>query len=816
MILVQIYKFIHKLNYIMFQNLITTILRFRTSSILNILGLTVAYIAFLIISLQIVVEYSYDRMYNDADRIYRVERPSWSEKNKWAISLSRPIIDAIANSSSDIEESAIIRSSYHYPADLTWRLEESVDDNSLVKSFPAYISKEFPKMFGMEIVEGELSDDPNKVIISKSMAAKVFGDESAINKIFINCEGFMTPLTVSGVYEDFPVTSSFKNEMFSYVADREVGLYNYMNYTLFVKLRKDADKAAIEQTFNRVVSDTEKSANRQGGMEVRINQFSSNHFAQDVETNGVEYVDSQRIKLFTLFALLIILIASINYINFSTALVPLRIRGINTRKILGATVASLRMHLIFEAVGISIIAYIVAALAVCSLDDLSKFSFISTQINVVDYAPQIAIIGLFAVVLGFFAGIYPAFYSTSFKTAYVLKGSFSLSPKGKTLRSALVGFQFVISIGLIVASMLMNLQFSMIQKQDLGIDKENVIRMKVKGEVSKKVEELKKSISNIAAVTAVTNTPICIVGDNSMYTYSDDEDGEENAKLLYNLHALSNIVDFFGFKVVEGRNFTVDDDLKSASSTVLINQAAQKKYNLKIGDKLNNRVSVNGYAVAEDENAQGEIVGIIEDFNFRPLYEQVSPLMILNYGTSSANSNNIIYIKAMTDNYSNLIKDVTSAVKEIDSSWVPDITFLDSTIEELYQSDLRSASLVSWFSILAILISLAGVFGLVHFEVGYRRKEIGLRRINGATILQIVSMISSKFLIITVICYAISVPLAIYFINDWLSVFAYRTPLYWWVFVVALLIVLLITLVTVFIQSYRAAADNPVNSLQSE
>lgn len=801
----------------MFRNLITTLLRFSTSSTLNILGLTVAYVAFIIISLQVITEYSYDKMYPDADRIYRVERPSWRDKGRWATTLSRPIIDVITNSSSEIEESCFVGYGYQDATGTIWRLEGGSNDDNVVENVPIGISKEFVDMFGMNIVEGVLSDDPSGAIIPKSMADKLFGNESAIGKILINCEGGMKPVPISGVYEDFPAISSFQNKMFNYVADEDVGKYNYSNFSLFVKLHKNADIAAVEHTFNKVVRDAETAANRKVGDNtvVRLHKFSDNHFSTDMEIRGVEYVNMQKIQLFTLFALLIILIASINYINFSTALIPLRIRDINTRKIFGATIASLRTHLIFEAIGISVIAYIAAAAVVCSFGNLSKISFISTQIDVVDYLPTIALIGLFAVVLGALAGIYPAFYSTSFKTAYVLKGSFSLSPKGKALRSVLVGFQFVISIGLIIVSMFMNLQFSMIQKQDLGIEKENIVRINVNGDVSKKTEEVKKALSGIAGVTEVTNTPQSVLSSSySEYTFKDE--GGEGEKKLYCIHGPSNIVDFFGLKVVEGVNFTAADDMKCANSTILINQIAQKKYNLKIGDRLNNRSSISGYTLPDDENTPWEIIGVIEDFNFKPLYEHIEPLMIINYGTSSNYHFNTIYAKVVTDDYSALIKSITSSIKDIDSNWVPDIAFLDSMIEELYQSDLRSASLVSWFSLLAILISLAGVFGLVHFEVGYRRKEIGLRKINGATIPQIIKMLSSKFLIITIISYVVATPLAIYLVNDWLSVFAYRTPLYLWVFAAAMAIILFITLTTVFIQSYRAATDNPVKSLKSE
>lgn len=807
----------------MLKNFLITLSRFRTSSILNIGGLSFAYIAFIIISLQIIMEYSFDRMYSDSDRIYRVERPSWIDTSKWEISLSRPVIDIIANSSSDIEESAIIKSLYNYGYSSTWRLESTVNEEGLVNTVPVEMSSDFAKMFEMNIIEGELSDNLQKGVMSKSMAKKLAGDKSIVGKVLTDIERQRT-ITICGVYEDFPETSSFSNDkIYCGISDKELGLYNYMNYTIFVKLRKGADIAALEKIINKEINEQGKALGRNDNYGLRLQNISDIHLAPDMRgynnNSNIGGPNMQKVRLFGFFALLIMLIASINYINFSMALIPLRIRSVNTRKIFGESVQSLRLHFIGEAVLMSVFAYIIAVLVVFAFGDLSAASFISSRVIVADNISAVGLIGLFAVLLGVLAGVYPAYYSTSFQVAYVLKGSFSLSPKGKMFRMALVGFQFVISIGLIVAAIIMNLQFKMIENRDLGVDKENVIRVNLRGKSSLKAEDLKSRFLGISGVKSVTNTPWCIVGPNySQYTNVPNEDGTED-KRFYNIHATSNFVDFFGLTLIEGRNFTSYDDQKSANSAILINETAKKTYNLKIGDKIDKISSINGYWV-QDKNLEGntdwEIVGVVKDFNFKPLYEQIAPMMIINYGTSSNNGENTIYIKAMSDDYKALIKSIASIVKEYDLDWMQDVAFLDSTIEELYQSDLRSASLVSWFSLLAILISLAGVFGLVHFEVGHRRKEIGLRKINGATVSQIISMLNSKFLIMTVICYLIAVPFSVYFVKDWLSIFAYRTPIYWWVFVVVLLIVIFVTLLTVLVQSYRTATDNPINSIKTE
>lgn len=797
----------------MLHNFMITLVRFRMASTINLLGLTTAYIAIIIIGLQIITEYSHDTTYPDHDRIYRVERTSFRTEGAWATSLSRPMIDEIVKSTGNIEQHAIIRQGYRSVNSTdVFRVQGDESRDNLIQNSIVRVSLDFPDMFGMKMVEGHgLGSDPRSVIIPRSMVKKYFDDRSSLGKTLESVKYGGQPIIVSGVYEDFPLTSSFENRIYCNAADSEVGLSNYKNFELYLKLSNGADLAAITAKLNQIV----KADSKNGEMQLRVSKFSDSYLASDMDDTNAQDGLKLKLKLFGFIALLIIFIASINYINFAMALVPVRMRSINTRKIFGASNAQLRWQLISESVGLSLIAYLVAVLVIATFDTLDSISFIPTTVLISDNISTLFYVGLAAIALGVITGIYPALYSTSFKTAYALSGSFTLSPKGRWMRTVLIGFQFVISTGLIVAAIFMNMQFSMIRNQDLGINRVNILQLKVSNELSANIGQFRSELSGVAGVKQTTLIPghDGIVSDQySSYAFNKEEDIR-----MYNIHGPSNMVDFFGLNITQGRNFASDDDLKAVNSTVIINETAQKKFNIKIGDRLGQINSVyDGYTLSSD-SSMFEVVGVVADFNFKPLYEQVSPIMIINYGTVLLRpGESTMYIKVQTDNYQHTIEAITEVAKKIHPDWVADVSLLDYRIEQLYRDDLRSTSLVGWFSLLAIMISLGGIFGLVHFETKCRRKEIGLRRINGATIAQILSMLSLKFVIISVVCYMIAVPLSIYFIVEWLKEFAYRTPLYWWVFIVVMVIVLTLIVGTVIVQAYNTARENPVNSIKSE
>lgn len=791
----------------MLKNFITTITRFRTSTILNLMGLTAAFVTFMIITLQVNVEHGYDKMYNDSDRMYVVQK-EWSwDKGQWGSNFSRPDIDLIKNLSPQIEELSFRRFSSSALGGTTFKFDGSELGNSESVAFNmgvSAISGSFLEMFNVEIVEGVLDqNDPSWVIIPQSIAQKYPNGESVIGKTITIIDGFSgvsskKTFMVSGVYKDLPVNSSFPNEVFVNAAEIEVGNKRNNNFSLFLKLKSEQSKPEIEQSIHTLFEQI--SIQEQEELEgYRLMPIQELYFSSDSEPGEKLPGNRSKTNLFTMMAILVMLIAAINYINFATALIPARVKGINTRKVYGATNLSIRLQMIFEAVGISLIAYIIATLILLGFKTLDNISFIDTPIVITDHLNILFSTSILALLIGVGAGVYPAFYSTSFKTAYVLKGSFGLSPKGKMLRSTLVGFQYIVSIGLIIAALFMNIQYELLRNKEMGFERENILHVKLSDKVAKTQETLLNEISKNPDVIDITVSAFPFFSE-TYQTWSGMGD-ERTSKLSFqNLRVKSNFTKLFGIKIIEGEDFSEADDTKNGDQSVIINRTTQKLFGFNVGDSIR----------------QGRIIGIMEDFNFKPLREDIESFGLLNMGYRSYGGFTNLYLKCQSNDYPGLIENIRTIGKTIDPDWSADISFLDKKIEELYQNEARATRQISLFSLLTIIISLIGVFGLIHFELGYRRKEIALRKINGATASLILTMFNRKFVMIVVFCYLIAGPIAWYAVNEWLKGFAYRTQMAWWVFVIALIIVLLITIFTVTIQSWRASNENPIQSLRSE
>lgn len=786
----------------MLSNFIKTITRFKTATALNIIGLSTAFIAFIVIILQVSVEYSFDTTYKDSDKIFRVEHLYESDMNNgiWNISLSRPAITDIINNSPDITQYAIKSYSSKVFEETKFKFETPANDGPIFVSSATAISTSFIDMFDIQIIEGSFDGkDPNSVLIPESVAAMYPGGKSAVGQILKVTEGSLgivsrPSLTVSGVYRKRDANTSFSDEIYINAAEIEIDSRNNSGFDLYIKLNsKESASAVTKLVADQLLKDTPEEMRKR--YKYRLKPIHDIYFTQDVQYVGGG--SAERTAIFTLIAILTLVIASINYINFSTALVPIRIKGINTRKVFGATNLSIRLQMVVESVGLSLIAYLIALFVVGSFGTLDSISFIEPRIIITEHIPTLLWTGVVAMVVGVVAGLYPAFYSTSFPTALVLKGSFGLSPLGKRLRSALVGFQYVISIALIIAAMFMNMQYSFIRNTEMGFERENILNISI----NKKINESRQVF--IDALNANSDIHDITITRRPFFSNKYAKWGRmyrDSVVAFENIDASSRFAKFFGVKIIEGSDFNELDDTQDSVYKIIFNRTAQQKYGFRIGDE------VAGY----------KITGIMEDFNYKPLHTKIEPFALVSLGFPKYSSSANVYVKCQSRDYAALIDYIRTAGRNIDPDWSADISFIDERIEHLYQKDSRATVMISFFSMLAIVISLLGVFGLVIFETQFRRKEIGLRKIHGATISSVLVMFNRRFVWIVAICFVIAAPVAWYGITQWLSGFAFRTPLHWWVFAVAPMIVLLITILTVTIQSWKAATENPVNSLKSE
>lgn len=788
------------------KNFLNTLRQFKLACTLNILGLGVAFAAFLVIIMQVRYEYNFDKCYQKSDRIYRTEL--LAKGGGGQIVVSQVLVDTYGELSPLIENYTLVAPPF---AESYVTIENAGQKVGFIESsYGAYES--FGDVFTPQMLEGSADalKEPTKVLIPGSMAERFFGRSTGVVGAKLTTTGSFSggkrDWEVGGVYKDWPANSQLKNYMIRPLKAGNQTSWGSNNFLMFLTLRPGADPRMVEADFARNFDLHDKidwSSDNYVGLTKLTDVYYDTReglWAGDLDEKG----NRSTTNILLSIALLIIVVAAINFINFSTSLAPLRIKGINIRKILGSSDFSLRAGLVVEAVGIAMIAvivglFIVSALAVSSLSHLT-LSGIAIEGN----GDLVWLTVAVAAVVGLIAGIYPAFYTTKFSPVMVIKGSFGSSKSGRALRTTLIGFQFVVSIGLIIGAIFLQLQNSYMRHADTGIDMENVAIVKLAGELAKS-KSFEQNLRQSAQITDVGFSFSPIAVGNLQQGW-----GKKINDKQFNFDAIVvswNVPQMLGVKLVDGGYFTEKDANKN-TRTYLFNKKAAAEFDITTADRV------------EDWDADtmlfGEIRGITENFNYKSLHNEIGAMAFAVEGSELQRHTTmpVCYIAIKGDPYA-AVEHIKRTAAAIDPAYPLDIRFFDAAFDAMYQHDQQTTGLIALFSILAIIISLVGVFGLVVFETQFRRREIGLRKVYGSTVAEILAMFSRRFVWIVVTCFVIAAPLAYVGVTMWLKGFASRISLHWWVFAVALIIVMLITLVTVVVQSYRAATENPINSIKS-
>lgn len=764
----------------MLRNFIHTISRFKLASTLNIIGLSLSFAAFILIMIQVRYEFTAATDQPNHENIYRLQNRSNSEKN-WSINIFKDVSNRFIESTPQVKESALF----------LYGSRSVVMDGTVYERIPCMaISNDISKVFQIEMLEGIFSSalEPNSAIISQSTARRLFGDQPAMGqKIEANSE-----YNITGVYKDFAENSALTNGLI--LAGRKGQTVNSV-YCLF---SEGTDTETLAADFNAKAM---KELSRSGTDIVKLVPLADTYFDNQFVDNSFVQRGSRTTTLVLLaIAVLIMVIAMINFINFSTALAPIRIRALNIRGVFGSTRSALRVGIVGEALLFAMVSYCIALIIIYIIGNTPIIELFKTKdLTLSTNHLVIAFTALMVVVIGLMAGLYPAFYCTRFKPALVLKGSFGLSTHGRILRSGLLGFQFIVSIALIITAIFVQLQNRYLLQKNLGYDSENIITIESLYD-SQKSDLVIQKVNALASVKGVSkfNGSFGIFdGDMIEYMAIDGDTIQVNSYFVDD-----RFIDMMGIPIVAGRGLMVEDQELSEDliTNVIINQTALRELNTALDSVIRTSVE-GGYRV----------VGIAADVISHSMHNGQIPIMYMK-------SQDIWTIAIKVDCPQSLqaMEMIRNIVKQVEPVELWKINFFDANLAALYDNERNLAKLVLLFSIMAIVISLMGVFGLVVFETQYRRKEIGLRKINGATIINILEMFNRRFIWIVVGCFVVATPLAWYGVNQWLGGFAYRTPIYWWVFALALIIVLAMTLLTVTIQSWRAATENPIKSLKSE
>lgn len=781
--------------------------RFKVASILNFIGLTIAFAAFYVFMTQVDYNNSYNKGIKDYERIYRLELSAMAEgQNGFGICCSRPHAEGIA----ELPQVEAVSCYQLYPAH--WEAKKNGVDLSVLFS---RAGNKVLSPFSPRCLDGKLEwtdEDRAGVLIPASMAMLFFDEVQVAGRYMY--DGTDSVL-VRGVYEDFPENSSVRNIMYSHWQDENKLNPNNQNYGCFIKLRKDANVAEVEKQIrdieyrlfeNLIKQEADTEENREYLEEVfakrkaRLNPMAETYFS------GTDsYFDKGNkgmMMILEIACLLVLLVAAINFLNFTLAESPMRIKGINTRLVLGKGLWAQRMELVCESIVVSLFAFAVATGIIYLLSEMPEIKeLMQGNIAIIENLDILLLTLAASIITSVGASMYPAFYATSFAPALVLKGSFGLSPKGKQLRTILVAFQLVVSFFMVSYIGVLFMQSRYIFNSDYGFDKEQVFFARLDYIRAGKYDELAQNLKNISGVESIARSRD-VLGSNDGYTQWGRGD-DEHTVFFEALPVDWQYLRTLGIKVIEGRDFNEHD-----GDVYIINEAARKQWDWVEMDKPLIRNDL-------------RVVGVCENVRFGSVRQDNAskPLAFVIFGEQYKNwgGGNVMNIRvaAGTDKVA-MRKKLEDCINEMEGHGNVNVSFLDKELENTYKEEFRFISQVVIFSVVCLLITLIGVFCLTMFETEYRRKEIGIRKIMGSSVVEILLLLCRKYATMIVIAFVIAAPAAWYFGNEWLKNFAERTEISWWLFALSLVVVAFITLSTVIIQSWKTANENPINSIKTE
>ena len=748
------------------RNFFSVLRRFKAASVLNVLGLSIAFVAFMLIMMQVNYDYTFDCSHRNADAIFRVDIVHGS-KGSQAI-ICRPFARAFTESSPHIKGGCLLNAWVGSP----FFYVEQNGQRTGYRENAWEVTPGLLDVIHFDMLEGtaQALDEPGSVILPESMAKKIFGNETAVGKQLIAPNVEMNAQIIKGVYKDFPRNSALQNVIYVAMNPKEnYDNWGNWNYFFFVRLDDPANKENVLDNFKSNFNAKEVFGNEfeWGGEEsfdLRLTSLPDVHFLNNVDFDSMPKASRQTLLVLFSIAFVIIIIAGINFTNFSTALTPMRIKSINTQKVLGSSDRMLRGSLLVEAVGVSTFAYLLSLLFLYVIPKTPVASLVDADISFGAQPMIIAGTAVIAVIVGVLAGLYPSYYVTSFPPALVLKGSFGLSLAGRRMRSVLVGIQFVASFILIIGSLFMYLQNRYMQNAPLGYDKEEMIIVHLNNKINKDRDAFTNQLKSFSGVEDVTYSQFLLSSQDQYMGWGRDYNGKNiNFQCL---PVSSSFLKVMGIEVKEGRDFRPEDDQKE-TGCYIFNEKAKAQLELKLNEQIDG----------------DEIIGFIPDIKFASFRQEVTPMAFYLWGKyqwgQEGNYYNAAYVKfkAGSDLRAGM-EHVRESLKKFDSEYPFVIRFYDEVLQHTYEKELKIGSLITLFSLVAIFISIVGVFGLVVFESEYKRKEIAVRKVLGSTTGEVLYMFNVSYFWILLICFVLGAPVAWYGVHRWLENFAYRTPMY--------------------------------------
>ena len=776
------------------------------STLINILGMSVAFAAAMILLVRVYWDGTYDRKFKGAEQVFRMEE-DWDAVGRFSVNFPRPLIEYVRGIDPNIEAVGTM---------VDWgklTLAPESDPDAGVSVSRALVDEPFFEVFPFNWIEGSASEfaTPSTIVLSRKTAQTFFGDEPAVGKYLQKRDG--TRVRVVGVYEDQPANSSLNYQSIVFLGTQFLEDSHEWSFHAYLKLRHPEEAKGTQARMTESlmdflgengpdVTDGERDEFRRG---FRITNLHKAYFQRDMDAGVLSVNKSLTITLLAI-AILLILIAIINFINFAFAEIPFRIKNINTRKVLGESRNSLVGRQLLRAGVLALVAFGLACLLMPVVAATPWASAIAGTMTPRDYAAIILPMLGVALCAALVAGLAPALYSTSQPAALVLKGSYAMSVKGKTLRNVLVGLQFVLSFLFILLGLYIDVQLRFMKNMDMGFRQDEVLQVWCGQQVCGQLEALEGQLLQNPSILDVTAADNDIIGNGKMEWGYNADDGKHVSMEV--LPVADSFIDFFGLQVVEGRGFQPSDN-QGESGCFVVNEAFLKTYP---------QYHVGSYLYGH--SAPAPIVGVIKDFHSKSLHHGTDPLVLYNWGAKPWRNHSLLYVRMAAGADFTAVSDyVKNTICSLDPTMVPaqlNVRRLHEWVESHYREESMMRRLVTIASIVALLIAIIGIIGLVFFETQFLRKEIAVRRVNGATVDSILRMINKKYLLIAGISFAVAAPIAYFLMSRWRQGFVSQAPIPIWIFVAALILVTVISAIVVTLQSLQAANANPVESLKNE
>lgn len=776
----------------LYKNFISIFRRFPLCIAMNVAGLTLAFAAFIIILMEVQYEMTYDSRITQAGRIFHISK----ESPDFQISShhSRPLIEQrCARISPEIERYALIEE---------WDLRAATEDRQTEFESKAHgITPQFFDMFEFDWVACDTSTfhRPQYLYIPESLARRVFHRTDLVGTVIWRLNN-NEQWIIGGVYRDFPENCSVQNHVYNNLANYQANDWRNGRYFGYLQLRHPEKKAEVERLLN-------DSLGGDGDLVFRLTAYDELFFHPELLTtrDDVPKADPKQRLIYLCICVLIILTAVINFTNFYTALTPLRMRSLNTQRVLGARRRTLIRGLVSEGVFLALLAFALSLLVVLALEKSFVNDLLNVNIRLSGYPLVLGLTGVIALLVGWLASVFPAHYATSFQPALVLKGNFGLTARGRRIRNVLIGIQLAVAMALVIIVGGIVSQNYYMRHSYLGYDQDRLVTINLSdcGVWERDAEAFASGLRQVACVEDVALSQVLLSAQFNHNVMNWGRNAEDGSRLQFTCIPVSpNYLKVMGIRLLEGEDFNPQDK----ENPMIFNRKAYEAYPaVRVGKSINNA---------------GHIVGICEDFKSGSLREEVQPTCLIVFSGGEYLNWEYRWCANIRIKDGVELMEAFAPIRDYCLKFAPDKQWEIKTqfhlMENIYRSERHMQQTLLLFSGLAVLIALSGVFSMTLFECNYRRKEIGLRKIMGATSRQIVRMFCLQYGLILLVGFVVAASVAWYAVYYYLQNFAYKTPIHWWLFLLAFALIGGITLLTVWLQCRQVARENPILSIRTE